>query len=196
MAPSGLRLINSHSERHRNPAARKFLRGEVETLLTRQLDDREWQALVRPGRKIGIGERLFFGESDELEAEVIGRGEFGERTLRFAAAADFFERVEKIGHVPLPPYIDRPDFGTDRERYQTVYAQRRGSVAAPTAGLHFTQQILEEIRKRGIETTEITLHVGLGTFQPVHVENVEEHKMHRESFSVSEAAAEQIRLAR
>ena len=212
----------------RNPAAKEFLHGQVEVLLTQQhsaKEDREsqvWDALVRPGRKIGIGERLFFGErpllgeaqtkleaaeaelkdsASELEAEVIARGEFGERTLRFQPVPDFFERIERLGHVPLPPYIDRPDSPADRERYQTVFADTgaRGSVAAPTAGLHFTREILDEIRARGIETAEITLHVGLGTFQPVHLKNVEEHaakmKMHRERYSISEKAAAQINKA-
>jgi S-adenosylmethionine:tRNA ribosyltransferase-isomerase len=181
----------------KNPASKEFLHGHVETLLTRQLGPLEWQALVRPGRKIGVGERIFFGENSELEAEVTARGEFGERTLRFSPVPDFFALVEKVGHVPLPPYIARQDRSEDRERYQTVYArpESRGSVAAPTAGLHFTPRILAEIRERGIEIAEITLHVGLGTFQPIHAANVEEHKMHRESFSISEKAATQINRA-
>lgn len=180
----------------RNPAAREFLKGRVEVLLTRQTGEREWQALVRPGRKIGVGERLFFGEPDELEAEVILRGEFGERTLCFAPVDDFFATVERLGHVPLPPYIARPDAPPDRERYQTVYARKRGSVAAPTAGLHFTPEILDRIRARGIETAEVTLHVGLGTFQPVHAERVEEHKMHSEPYNISAEAASAINRAR
>jgi S-adenosylmethionine:tRNA ribosyltransferase-isomerase len=182
----------------RNPASKDFLHGQVEALLLRQVGLLEWEALVRPGRKIGVGEKIWFGENHELEAEVVARGEFGERTLRFKSVPDFFGLVERLGHVPLPPYIARPDRVEDSERYQTVYAriEARGSAAAPTAGLHFTPQILGQIRDRGIEIAEITLHVGLGTFQPLHVENVEEHKMHRESFSVSEAAAEQIRQAR
>jgi S-adenosylmethionine:tRNA ribosyltransferase-isomerase len=138
---------------------------------------------------------LFFGERDELQAEVIARGEFGERTLRFAPVADFFAVVERIGHVPLPPYIDRPDSAADRERYQTIYARERGSVAAPTAGLHFTPEVLERMRQHGVETAEITLHVGLGTFQPVHVERVEEHRLHREWYSISGPAAAQINRA-
>ncbi len=194
-----------------NPAARDFLHGRVEVLLTRQLAPLEWQALVRPGRKIGVGEKIFFSsatadsiadpqapeQDSELVAEVTARGEFGERTLRFDPVADFFAAVEKLGHVPLPPYIARADRVEDRERYQTVYArpEERGSIAAPTAGLHFTPEILSAIRKRGVEIAEITLHVGLGTFQPVHVENVEEHKLHRESFHISEAVAEQINQA-
>ncbi len=179
----------------RNPASRDFLRGTIEVLLTRHLGGMEWEALVRPGRKIGVGERLYFGENGELQAEVTGRGEFGERTLRFAVVDDFFGIVERIGHIPLPPYIARPDRPTDRERYQTVYAQQRGSVAAPTAGLHFTPEILARLHERGIETAEVTLHVGLGTFQPVHVEVVEEHKLHGEWFQVTEDAARRINTA-
>ncbi|HEY6968060.1 MAG TPA: tRNA preQ1(34) S-adenosylmethionine ribosyltransferase-isomerase QueA [Candidatus Angelobacter sp.] len=188
-----------HSQRlsARNPASREFLKGEVEVLLTRQLRDWEWQALVRPGRKLAVGERVYFGREDrgELEAEIIGRGEYGERTLRFQPVPDFFALVERLGHVPLPPYIAREDRPEDRERYQTVYARQRGSIAAPTAGLHFTAEILEQIRQRGIEIAEITLHVGLGTFQPVHAENVEEHKMHREAFTIPPETADQINRA-
>jgi S-adenosylmethionine:tRNA ribosyltransferase-isomerase len=194
--------------------------GKVEVLLTRQVsqEPNEWECLVRPGRKIGVGERLFFGEQGELQGEVVGRGEFGERRIRFelptqegfalpdsrgrlsphqpSHSADFFEFVEKIGHVPLPPYIARADSAGDRERYQTVYARERGSVAAPTAGLHFTPEILGRIRERGIESTEVTLHVGLGTFQPVRVERVEEHRLHAERYSISEDAAARINRAR
>ena len=205
---------------HRNPASRDFLHGRVEVMLTSQLGPFEWQALVRPGRKIGVGEKIFFSAADsvqtaatdnkatsasglvipeaaELTAEVIARGEFGERTLRFDPVPDFFAVVEKLGHIPLPPYIARDDRQEDRERYQTVYARAEttGSVAAPTAGLHFTPQVLAKIRERGIEIAELTLHVGLGTFQPVHAERVEDHKLHRESYSISEAAAAQINRA-
>jgi S-adenosylmethionine:tRNA ribosyltransferase-isomerase len=218
--------LHSQPVSPRNPASRDFLQGRVEVLLTRQLAPLEWQALVRPGRKIGVGEKIFFsvadsaaassgialpdpavsvasapdaapGEAAELVAEVTGRGEFGERTLRFDPVPDFFAVVEKLGHVPLPPYIAREDRLEDRERYQTIYArpEATGSVAAPTAGLHFTPQVLADIRGRGIEIAELTLHVGLGTFQPVHAETVEEHKLHRESFSISEAAAAQINRA-
>jgi len=181
----------------RNPAARDFLQGRVEVLLTRQvsLEPNEWECLVRPGRKIGLGERLFFGKGDELQAEVIARGSFGERRIQFRPATDFFGLVERLGHVPLPPYIDRPDRPGDRERYQTVYARERGSVAAPTAGLHFTPEILERIRDRGIETAQITLHVGLGTFQPVHADRVENHRFHRECYEISSEAAAAINRA-
>jgi S-adenosylmethionine:tRNA ribosyltransferase-isomerase len=195
-------------------------RGRIEVLLTRQVqrEPNEWECLVRPGRKIGVGELLFFGEHEELRAEVIARGEFGERRIRFAPAAppgfarsdsrgrlspheaslvdDFFGLLEKIGHVPLPPYIARADSTGDRERYQTVYARERGSVAAPTAGLHFTEEIRGRMRERGVETCDVTLHVGLGTFQPVRVERVEEHQLHSEAYSISEEAAEKIGRAR
>jgi len=177
-----------------NPAAREFLKGRVQVLLTRQISEQpnDWECLVHPGRKIGVGERLFFGEKDEIQAEVIARGSFGERRLRFQPVQDFFGWVEQFGHVPLPPYIDRADRAADRDRYQTVYARQRGSVAAPTAGLHFTPEILKRLEQRGIDTVEVTLHVGLGTFQPVHVERVEDHRLHREPYAVSEEAAGKI----
>src|ERR1700752_4795782 len=200
----------------RNPASRDFLHGRVEVLLTRQLqhDPNEWECLVRPGRKIGVGEHLYFGDHGELQAEVISRGPFGERHIRFAPTLmwgqppsavrpgkvrqhldHFFACLENIGHVPLPPYISRDDSSSDRDRYQTIYARERGSVAAPTAGLHFTLETLSRIRDRGIETVEVTLHVGLGTFQPVRVDKVEEHKLHAEPYSISEEVASKIQQA-
>jgi S-adenosylmethionine:tRNA ribosyltransferase-isomerase len=181
----------------RNPAAREFLRGRVEVLLTKQISEapNEWECLVRPGRKIGVGEQLFFGDANDLQAQVMDRGSFGERRIRFAPVEDFFGTVEKVGHVPLPPYIAREDQAPDRERYQTVYARERGSVAAPTAGLHFTPEILERMRLRGNEIVHVTLHVGLGTFQPVRVERVEDHRLHQETYSISAETAEAINLA-
>jgi S-adenosylmethionine:tRNA ribosyltransferase-isomerase len=180
-----------------NPASHDFLKGRIEVLLTRQVsrEPNEWECLVRPGRKIGVGEKLFFDEHDELQAEVLLRGSFGERHIRFAPVEDFFQHVEKFGHVPLPPYIAREDRTVDRDRYQTVYAKERGSVAAPTAGLHFTPEILDRVRERGIEIAEITLHVGLGTFQPVHVQRVEEHRLHQEYYSISAEASGHINRA-
>lgn len=177
-----------------NPAARDFLQGKVEVLLTRQIsaEPNEWECLVHPGRKLGVGERIYLGDGEELQAEIIARDSFGKRVVRFDPAADFFAIVERIGHVPLPPYIDREDDHSDRERYQTIYARERGSVAAPTAGLHFTLEILARIKARGIATAEITLHVGLGTFQPVRVDRVEEHKLHCESYEISSEVASVI----
>jgi S-adenosylmethionine:tRNA ribosyltransferase-isomerase len=142
-----------------------------------------------------VGEHLLFGDHDELQAEVLTRAGFGERHIRFQAVEDFYSVLDCIGHIPLPPYISRPDSSRDRDRYQTVYAQERGSVAAPTAGLHFTPEILDRIRLRGVETTEITLHVGLGTFQPIRVERVEDHKIHSESYSISPSSASAINQA-
>ena len=190
--------MNSQRLSPHNPASHDFLRGRVEVLLTRQIssEPNEWECLVRPGRKIGVGERLFFGDKEQLQAEVMARGTFGERHIRFTPVPDFFARVEAIGHIPLPPYIARDDSSADRERYQTVYARERGSVAAPTAGLHFTPEILARIRNRGAQTVEVTLHVGLGTFQPVRAERVEEHKLHSETYSISEEAAAKIEKAR
>jgi S-adenosylmethionine:tRNA ribosyltransferase-isomerase len=181
-----------------NPATRDFLRGRVEVLLTRQRqqDPNEWECLVRPGRKIAVGEHLFFGDRDQLQAEVIARGEFGERRIRFFPTEDFFARIEEIGHIPLPPYISRPDSPADHARYQTVFASERGSVAAPTAGLHFTPEILAQLDDNAIESTQITLHVGLGTFQPVRTEIVEQHNLHSENYSISDEAAVKIQRAR
>jgi S-adenosylmethionine:tRNA ribosyltransferase-isomerase len=178
-----------------NPAAREFLSAEIELLLTRPEDDGTWQALVRPGRKVRTGEVLEFGAGN-LEAEVVGRGDFGMRRVRLKARCGSVEEaIDRLGHVPLPPYIQRADGPLDRETYQTVYAKIRGAVAAPTAGLHFTENVIDSLRARGIETCEITLHVGLGTFQPVRTERVEEHKMETERFEISAQAAEAINQA-
>ncbi len=182
-----------------NPAAKQFLRGRVELLLTRQVAaaPQTWQALVHPGLKIGVGEVITIaGGEARLQAEVIARGAFGERTVRFRPVDDFFRQLEILGHMPLPPYIERADRPEDRERYQTVYAKRPGSVAAPTAGLHFTPQTLERVGERGIESAEITLHVGLGTFQPVRTEVVEQHRLHTEQYEISAQTAGQIERAR
>ena len=179
-----------------NPKRREFLSGEVEVFLLRPVsgDGRDWEALVRPGRKLRVGERIAF--ADGLEGEIVGRGDFGERTVRFHGEGDLFERFERIGHVPLPPYIKRPDEAADRERYQTVFAREKGSVAAPTAGLHFTSAILEQCRERGAEVAYVTLHVGLGTFQPLHEEQVERASLHTERYRVTPENAAKMRSAR
>jgi S-adenosylmethionine:tRNA ribosyltransferase-isomerase len=167
--------------------------GDIEILLSRQLDDATWEALVRPGKKLHVGQRVQFGEG-ELEAEVIAHGNQGQRTLRFSSAkgAPGIDEISRLGHMPLPPYIDRADEASDRERYQTIFASQPGAIAAPTAGLHFTPKILEKIRLRGIEICELTLHVGLGTFQPIRTETLEEHVMHSEVYDISAKTAEQI----
>ena len=174
---------------------RQFLTSPIEVLLVRQLSADEWEALVRPGRKMRVGERIVFGEG-ELEAEVVGRGDYGVRRVRFSGGARLLETIERLGHVPLPPYIDRPDEPADHERYQTIFARKNGAVAAPTAGLHFTPQILDRLRARGIEVCEITLQVGLGTFQPIHCENLEDHRMHSEAYEIPESTARKIEEAR
>jgi S-adenosylmethionine:tRNA ribosyltransferase-isomerase len=179
----------------RNPKRHEYLSGRVEIFLVRPLtaDAREWEALVRPGRKMRTGERIRF--EGALEAEIVGRGEFGERTIRFSGADDVYAALDQIGHVPLPPYIKRPDEPGDRERYQTVFAREKGSVAAPTAGLHFTGEVLDGCRARGANVAYVTLHVGLGTFQPLHTEHVEEAHLHSERYAVTEENARRIREA-
>jgi S-adenosylmethionine:tRNA ribosyltransferase-isomerase len=156
----------------------------IEVFLIRSLSDdaQTWTALVRPGRKVLKGDMIEFDGG--LRAEIVERGEMGERTIRFIDAPNIYDRLEAIGHIPLPPYIRRPDEAADRERYQTVYARERGSVAAPTAGLHFTESTLDRVRNAGAEIARVTLHVGLGTFQPIHVEQIEDHQMHFENYSI------------
>jgi len=173
--------------------------GEVEVLLLRPVDSAagEWEALVHPGRKMRVGERVRV--ADGLEAEVVARREFGERTLRFATDApsgDIYEAFEKIGHVPLPPYIKRRDEAADRERYQTVFAREKGSAAAPTAGLHFTVEVLDACRARGADVAFATLHVGLGTFQPIHGDRIEGHRLHREHYRITADNAARMAAAR
>lgn len=165
--------------------------GRVEIFLTRQITANTWEALVRPGKKMRTGERVVI--SEDLSAEILGRGEFGERVVRLHPQGDLFEVLERVGHVPLPPYIRRPDSSEDRARYQTVFAQERGSVAAPTAGLHFTSDILAQCRA---EIARVTLHVGLGTFQPLHGDVIENITLHEESFVVPAAAVRAMDRAR
>jgi S-adenosylmethionine:tRNA ribosyltransferase-isomerase len=170
--------------------------GAAEVLLLRPVDSaaREWEALVRPGKKMRVGERVRFAGG--LEAEVVARREFGERTLRFHTERDVYEEFEKIGHVPLPPYIKRRDEAADRERYQTVFAREKGSAAAPTAGLHFTPEVLDGCRARGVEIAFVTLHVGLGTFQPIHGDRVEGHRLHSEHYHIRADNAARMTAAR
>jgi S-adenosylmethionine:tRNA ribosyltransferase-isomerase len=180
-----------------NPKRSEHLSGQVEALLLGPAsggEGRDWNALVRPGRKMRTGEIVRFG--DGLEAEIVGRGEWGERTLRFHGEGDLHEAFERLGHIPLPPYIKRPDSAADRERYQTVFARDKGSVAAPTAGLHFTPQILEACRERGAAIARVTLHVGLGTFQPLHADQVEGGRLHAERYEITEENAAAMRAAR
>jgi S-adenosylmethionine:tRNA ribosyltransferase-isomerase len=160
--------------------------GRVEVFLIKPVGDLIWEALVHPGRKMRTGERIVF--SEDLTAEILARGEHGQRTVRLFPRGDLDQVLDRVGHTPLPPYISRPDTETDRERYQTVYARDKGSVAAPTAGLHFTPEILDRCRAAGAEIARVTLHVGLGTFQPLHTEVIEEVRLHKEWFQVTEEA--------
>jgi S-adenosylmethionine:tRNA ribosyltransferase-isomerase len=185
--------------RRANSRGKQDATGQIEVLLTTPTQTGDWTALVRPGRKVRVGERLEFPNPANqvvLRAEVLASGEFGERTLRFEAVEDFYTALDAIGHIPLPPYIKRQDALADRERYQTVFAERRGSVAAPTAGLHFTPEILAAIEARGVEIAKLTLHVGLGTFAPLRVDKVSEIHLHRERYTLSAAAAEALNRAR
>jgi S-adenosylmethionine:tRNA ribosyltransferase-isomerase len=170
----------------------------IEVLLTEQIEAWEWSALVKPGRKLRVGDSIQFPGPDNatLRAEIVDTGERGERTLRFTPVIDFDQRLDELGHMPLPPYIRRSDRALDRERYQTVYAKRRGSSAAPTAGLHFTPQVLAQIRAIGVHICSVTLHVGLGTFQPVRVVETGQIKLHRERYELSAECAEHINAAR
>jgi S-adenosylmethionine:tRNA ribosyltransferase-isomerase len=172
--------------------------GRIEVLLTQQLAANDWTALVRPGRKVQPGDRLLFHDEENivLEAEVLTAGEFGERTLRFMPTPDFHAILNKIGHMPLPPYIHRDDSVEDRDRYQTVFSHEPGSAAAPTAGLHFTPEILAQLRQVGVRIETVTLHVGLGTFQPVRVEKLEDIHLHAEHYTLPAATAEAINAAK
>lgn len=182
-------------------SAKSRIRGEhltatVELLLLRPREQPDtWEVLARPGRKVRVGERVIFGEG-ELTAEITGRGDYGLRTVRFSCEGDFRATLERLGHVPLPPYIDRPDESPDRERYQTVFAKEWGAVAAPTAGLHFTPGLIERVRERGCEMAELTLEVGYGTFQPIRAGRVEEHRMRSERYDLSEETAGAVNRAR
>lgn len=167
--------------------------GRVEVLLVREVGTSIWEALVKPGHRLKAGSRIRFGDS-ELHAEVLETSAKGLRLLKFAGEAPLESLIKEQGQTPLPPYIRRPT-GTsveDKERYQTVFARERGAIAAPTAGLHFTPEVIAALRSRQAQVVEITLHVGYGTFEPVRVEDVEEHQVASESFKISAEAAEAI----
>lgn len=165
----------------------------VEVVLLNQLSSHQWEVLVRPGKKARIGHRLVFAQ-DLLEATVLSDTEAGGRILEFDFQGDFFSIIDQIGQMPLPPYITEKL--ADADRYQTVYARERGSAAAPTAGLHFTQELLEDLEQRGIIIAKILLHVGLGTFRPVKVTDIAEHRMHAEYYEIDETNARKINHAK
>jgi S-adenosylmethionine:tRNA ribosyltransferase-isomerase len=172
--------------------------GAVECLLVRRLEADRWEALMHPGQKLHPGAQVVFERAGKtLRAEVLERHFHGRRTIRLwsDAAGDVDAVVDAIGHMPLPPYIHRADDSSDRERYQTVYARSRGSIAAPTAGLHLTTGLLDRLAARGVGRAEVTLHVGDGTFKPVRVEQVEAHEVDPETFEVPPDAASAINAA-
>ncbi len=164
-----------------------------EVLLLKRLDANDWEALVKPGRRLKPGSRLVFG-GGELSATVLHMTDFGGRVVRFSYEGIFEEVLDRLGQMPLPPYIHEQL--QDKSRYQTVYAKEEGSAAAPTAGLHFTKPVLEQIKEKGVHIVSLLLHVGLGTFRPVKDEVVENHKMHEEWYALSQEAADTINLAR
>lgn len=163
--------------------------GKIEFLLLKRVDKDTWETLVKPGKRAQIGTRFVFGDG-ELKAEVVGLGEEGSRIVRFEYEGIFEQVLDKLGQMPLPPYITARL--EDKEMYQTVYSREQGSAAAPTAGLHFTEELLEKIKEKGVNIAFLTLHVGLGTFRPVKVENIEEHNMHSEYYCISKATADII----
>jgi S-adenosylmethionine:tRNA ribosyltransferase-isomerase len=185
--------------RSRRPDEKEAAPGRIEVLLTEQISAWEWSALVKPGRRLRVGDGIEFsgtGDDTTLRAVIVDTRERGERTLRFDPVTDFERRLDAIGHTPLPPYIHRSDRALDRQRYQTIYARHRGSAAAPTAGLHFTPEVLARIRTAGVEVCTITLHVGLGTFQPVRVADTIEIRLHSERYELSSECADRINAAR
>ncbi|MBR3290077.1 MAG: tRNA preQ1(34) S-adenosylmethionine ribosyltransferase-isomerase QueA [Clostridia bacterium] len=161
----------------------------VELLLLKTDGGDVWETLARPGKRIRVGDRLTFGDG-QLEAEVIGADDEGGRTVHFLYDGQFYAILDELGQMPLPPYIK--ERLTDKERYQTVYARELGSAAAPTAGLHFTPELLDQIRAKGVEVGFVTLHVGLGTFRSVKVDNITDHKMHAEHYELSQETADVI----
>jgi len=167
----------------------------VEIFLVRETGQDQWEALARPARRLKTGKKVIFG--DRLTGTIEGRTDDGKVIIRFCADGDLDEILDEIGKTPLPPYIkrDRDRIDTDRERYQTVYAKNRGAIAAPTAGLHFTQEIIEKVRERGVEVAEITLHVGYGTFEPVRAEDLSRHRVLAETYEIDAAAAETLKRA-
>jgi S-adenosylmethionine:tRNA ribosyltransferase-isomerase len=178
--------------------------GTVECLLIGRLEspdasetDARWEALMHPGQRLGPGARVIFDGQRTIHGEVLERRFHGRRVIRLFTddGSSLDEAVDAIGHTPLPPYIKRSDRPDDRERYQTVFARRRGSIAAPTAGLHFTRVLLDALRACGVEIVEITLHVGYGTFQPVRVDRVEDHHLEAERYEISEQAAAHVNHA-
>ena len=192
------RRVEKNSSRTTDEKSSTAKETKIEILLSRRLQDADtWEALVRPGRKMHVGQQVRFGDGN-LEAEVIGYAAHGQRTLQFSSldGKAVIEHIQNFGHIPLPPYIERADEPSDQERYQTIFANRSGAIAAPTAGLHFTPEVLKHIHDRGAEVCELTLQVGLGTFLPIRSETFESHRMHSERYEIPRETAECITRAK
>lgn len=192
LVPGDLLVLNNTKVFPCRLLAKKAGGGKAEIFLLSERGLNLWDALVKGG--VAVGKKLMV--AGNIEAEVTGEGVEGIKTIRFHGVPDIRAMLPELGKVPLPPYIKREADTIDRDRYQTVYASQEGAVAAPTAGLHFTQELLQRLAAKGVETTHVTLHVGPGTFQPVKVENITQHRMHPEQYSVSHEAAASINLAR
>jgi len=169
--------------------------GEVEILLLRKESENQWNCLVRPGRRLMPGTNVEFKDG-QMEAEIVEYRPGGQRLVRFSQAGDFYQTLEQVGQVPLPPYIDREPHETDKARYQTIYAKEEGAVAAPTAGLHFTPELMDSIKSKGIEVLEVLLHVGWGTFKGVEAEDIREHRMDAEYYNISQVVGEKLEKAK
>ena len=169
---------------------------KVEFLLIKRIEGDRWETMVRPGRRLKPGDSVMFCQSPLLRADIVDYGDDGTRIVEFEYEGIFMERLEEVGSMPLPPYIERSSEEDDKDRYQTVYCREEGSVAAPTAGLHFTEELLEKAKNKGVELVYVTLHVGIGTFRPVKCENIEEHSMHFEEYEISEESAAAVNRAK
>lgn len=168
----------------------------VEFLLVKRLEGDFWETMVKPGRRLKPGDEVVFSENPPLSARIIEYGDGGTRLVEFEYEGIFMELLEKVGQIPLPPYINRENEEEDKDRYQTVYCLNEGSVAAPTAGLHFTDEILSKAKEKGVDIAYVTLHVGIGTFRPVKCESIEDHQMHFEEYKIKEDVAEIINKTR
>ncbi len=194
LRPGDLIVVNDTKVFPARLLGRKPSGGKAEIFLLEKLDNGNWTALVKPGRRLGEG--TVVGFSDDFSARILGRFPDGRREIELIGNGNIWSLLEKHGHTPLPVYIDRKDRPDDVERYQTVYAEKTGAVAAPTAGFHFTEPLIEKIKGMGVEFARVTLHVGWGTFRGIDVDDIREHKMHSESYEISSETARRVNLAK
>ena len=194
LKPSDILVLNKTKVIPARLFGEKTTGAKVEVFLLNQVSENIWECLVKPGKRLPENSVVVFNEN--LQCKILEKTEEGNRIVEFNGKGDFWNILKKIGKMPLPPYIKRESIDQDKQTYQTVYAQDKGSVAAPTAGLHFTEELLQKIRQKGIEILEVILHVGLGTFRPVKTENIDEHTMHKEHCQISEVTANKINIAK